>query len=123
MSDQPTSSAERDAQPPAGAPPSAPPPTQNGKRRPVSAPQSGTPGTPGGSPQGGTPQGQRKPPQRKPQGGPNRRDEMDFGHIMRTVLLWAAMLLGVVVLVVIFNRSNNPTEVEISTSEYQRLLD
>ncbi len=48
---------------------------------------------------------------------------MDFGHIMRTVLLWAAMLLGVVILVVIFNRSSNPPEIEVSTTEYQRLLD
>jgi cell division protease FtsH len=47
---------------------------------------------------------------------------MDFGQIMRTVLVWASMLLGVVVLVVIFNRTNNPQETEVSTTAYQQLL-
>jgi cell division protease FtsH len=50
------------------------------------------------------------------------REEMDFGHIMRTVLLWAVLLLGVIFLVVIFNRNNNPAEVEVSVTEYQQLL-
>ena len=91
--------------------PQGAPPSTNGKRRPVST------GTPG--PQQPRPQTPRKPASSG--GGP--KDEMDFGHIMRTVLLWAAMLLGVVFLVVIFNRNNNPGEIEVSTTEYQRLLD
>ncbi|HET6401076.1 MAG TPA: ATP-dependent zinc metalloprotease FtsH [Candidatus Kapabacteria bacterium] len=41
---------------------------------------------------------------------------------MRTVLLWVVLLLGVVFLVVIFNRSNTPAEVEVSVTEYQTLL-
>ena len=89
-----------------------PAPKTNGKRRPVST------GTPSQQPQ--RPQTMNK--QNSSTGGGPRKDEMDFGHIMRTVLLWAAMLLGVVVLVVIFNRNNNPGEKEVSTSEYQRLL-
>ncbi|HWF44306.1 MAG TPA: ATP-dependent zinc metalloprotease FtsH [Candidatus Kapabacteria bacterium] len=101
------------------------PPTQNGKgrkgrQRPVST------GVPGES---GKPQPQKAPgnplkgARRAPAGGGNRKDEMDFGHIMRTVLLWAAMLLGVVVLIVVFNSRNNPTEAEITTTDYQNLLD
>jgi cell division protease FtsH len=101
------------------------PPIQNGKgrngrQRPVSTgvpPQSGKPQPKKGS---GSP---LKGPRRAPTGGGNRKDEMDFGHIMRTVLLWAAMLLGVVVLIVVFNSRNNPTEAEITTTDYQNLLD
>ena len=78
------------------------------KRRPVSLPKD-----PGAN-------GQRRGRPRS--GGPPRREEMDFGHIMRTVLLWAVLLLGVVFLVVIFNRNNNPAEVEVSVTEYQQLL-
>ena len=72
------------------------------------------------------PNGQQKPTGKRPQGArrsqQQRREEMDFGHIMRTVLLWVVLLLGVVFLVVIFNRSNNPAEVEVSVTEYQTLL-
>ena len=85
---------------------------RNGHRRPVSST--------GGTSQPRKPAGQRRVPMGA---GGNRKDEMDFGHIMRTVLLWAAMLLGVVVLIVVFNSRNNPTEAEISTSDYQSLLD
>ncbi len=69
-----------------------------------------------------------KAPSQKRAGGPGpkrpmpQREEMDFGHIMRTVLLWAVLLLGVIFLVVIFNRNNNPAEVEVSVTEYQQLL-
>ncbi len=70
--------------------------------------------------------GQQSAPKRTGGQGPRRSsqqgEEMDFGHIMRTVLLWAVLLLGVIFLVVIFNRNNTPTEVEISVTEYQRLL-
>ena len=59
------------------------------------------------------------PPPKQPS---QQREEMDFGHIMRTVLLWAVLLLGVIFLVVIFNRNNNPAEVEVSVTEYQKLL-
>ena len=59
------------------------------------------------------------PPQKRPA---SQGEEMDFGHIMRTVLLWAVLLLGVIFLVVIFNRNNNPAEVEVSVTEYQKLL-
>ncbi len=84
---------------------------QNGRRRPVSMPQGGK-----------RTNGQRRPNAPRPQGQPPRREEMDFSHIMRTVLLWAVLLLGVVFLVVIFNRNNNAPEVEVSTTEYQNLL-
>ncbi len=86
---------------------------KNGQRRPVSVPKGSTQAK-----QGQRPGGARRPnPNRPPQ-----REEMDFGHIMRTVLLWAVLLLGVVFLVVIFNRSNNAGEVVVSVTEYQMLL-
>jgi cell division protease FtsH len=70
--------------------------------------------------------GQQSAPKRMGGSGQKRptppREEMDFGHIMRTVLLWAVLLLGVIFLVVIFNRNNNPAEVEVSVTEYQQLL-
>src|SRR5437899_2647112 len=72
-------------------------PNKNGRRRPVSA-QPGQKRTNGAKPSGA----------RRPAGGPPKKEEMDFGHIMRTVLLWAAMLLGVIVLIVIFNKNSNP---------------
>jgi cell division protease FtsH len=108
-------SQEPQTPPTAEAPPPAP--KTNGKRRPVSNGSA--------TPQPGSPlNGREKRPQApRKSGTPPRKEEMDFGHIMRTVLLWAAMLLGVVVLVVIFNRNNNPTEVEVTTTEYQKLLD
>jgi len=69
----------------------------------------------------------QKPAPKRFSGPPSKRpspqgEEMDFGHIMRTVLLWAVLLLGVIFLVVIFNRNNNPAEVEVSVTEYQQLL-
>ncbi len=70
--------------------------------------------------------GQQSPQKRSGGLGQKRptppREEMDFGHIMRTVLLWVVLLLGVIFLVVIFNRNNNPAEVEVSVTEYQTLL-
>jgi cell division protease FtsH len=86
-------------------------PNKNGRRRPVSSSQGQRKGPAGG-----------RPGMKRPGGTPGKKEEMDFGHIMRTVLLWAAMLLGVIVLIVIFNKSGNPGEVEVSTTEYQRLL-
>jgi len=94
----------------------------SGKKRPVSLPKgsgsNGRPAKTGKSQAGGNRAG--TPGSRR--GGPPRGEEMDFGHIMRTVLLWAVLLLGVVFLVVIFNRSNTPAEVEVSVTEYQTLL-
>src|SRR4051812_37286634 len=87
-------SAPAPEQPQGGSQP--PPPKQNGKRRPVSAPK-------GTAQRGNGRASQRRPQQGGQKGSPKGREEMDFGHIMRTVLLWAAMLLGVIVLVVIFN--------------------
>ncbi|HEY3876681.1 MAG TPA: ATP-dependent zinc metalloprotease FtsH [Candidatus Kapabacteria bacterium] len=87
-------------------------PSKNGKR-PVSVPK----GSPQAAKQAKKPGQRRANPNRTPQ-----REEMDFGHIMRTVLLWAVLLLGVVFLVVIFNRNSNPAEIEVSVTEYQTLL-
>ncbi len=89
----------------------APKPKRNGaaKKRPVSVPN-------------GNQKAAGKRPQSSRRGAPQPREEMDFGHIMRTVLLWVVLLLGVVFLVVIFNRTNNPQEVEVSVTEYQTLL-
>ncbi len=85
----------------------------NGKRRPVSvAPDKANGQKP-------APKRFSGPPQKQPS---QQREEMDFGHIMRTVLLWAVLLLGVIFLVVIFNRNNNPAEVEVTVTEYQQLL-
>ena len=102
-----------------GAPQSGSPANASSpKRRPVST------GTDQNS--GGTPGSQQRKPQsspRRPSGGGPNKEEMDLGRIMRTVLLWAALFLGVVLLVVVFSRNGNPAEVEVSTSEYQRLLD
>jgi cell division protease FtsH len=85
----------------------------SGKRRPVSvAPDKANGQKP-------APKRFSGPPQKRPT---SQGEEMDFGHIMRTVLLWAVLLLGVIFLVVIFNRNNNPAEVEVTVTEYQQLL-
>ena len=123
-----------------GAPANTPPTASGAKRRPVSTGLNGNngPATNGSGNSGSGNNGVGNNgvgnsgggmnPQRKPQGarkpsGPQNKDEMDLGRIMRTVLLWAALFLGVVLIVVVFSRNNNPAEVEVSTSEYQRLLD
>ena len=89
-------------------------PEANGKPRPE-RPKSVNNKRPASGGPARRPNGQRKP-------GAPRKEDMDFSHIMKTVMLWAAMLLGVVVLVVIFNKQNNPPEVEISATDYQHLL-
>lgn len=87
------------------------PASPNGKRRPLVGqnPRSGKQG--GG--QGG----------KRPNGG-NRRpgEDMNLGHIMRTVMLWVAMLIGVFVLVMIFQKRTEPQEIEIDTTYYEQLL-
>jgi cell division protease FtsH len=98
-------------------------PPQSGKpakKRPVSMPNGSGNGKSSGKP--GKPQTPGSRGVHRPAGGGSPREEMDFGHIMRTVLLWAVLLLGVVFLVVIFNRSNTPAESEVSVTQYQTLL-
>ncbi len=70
------------------------------------------------------PQSQRP---RSTTGGPKKPvrregEEMNFGHIMRTAMLWVAMLIGVFVIVMIFNKRNEIPEAEISMTTYQQLL-
>src|ERR1017187_4570240 len=84
-----------------------------GRRRPVSVPPDQVNNRPAGQPDKKTPVRPRDP---------KRAEEMDFSRIMRTVLLWAVLLLGVIFLVVVFNRNNGPQEVEVTTTEYQTLL-
>ncbi len=117
MSDTTPTNGQQSGQTPASVGENTPPVAEKKatgeKRRPVSvAPDKGN--------------GQQSAPKRMGGSGQKRstppREEMDFGHIMRTVLLWAVLLLGVIFLVVIFNRNNNPAEVEVSVTEYQQLL-
>jgi len=112
------SAAPSQEQPGSAAP--APKRANGAKKRPVSVSK----GQSSNGTQPGKPQAKKSPagtPARRTAGG-GPREEMDFGHIMRTVLLWVVLLLGVVFLVVIFNRSNTPAEVEVSVTEYQTLL-
>ncbi len=93
----------------------------SGRKRPVSVGNGQAPKDERSS--GRKPQSSRGPrPQGSRRGAPPRGEEMDFRHIMRTALLWVVLLLGVVFLVLIFNRTNNPAEVEVSVTEYQTLL-
>jgi cell division protease FtsH len=66
-----------------------------------------------------TPGRMTRPGQKRPR---REGDEMNLGHIMRTVMLWVAMLVGVFVIVIIFNKRNETPEPEISMSEYEGLL-
>ncbi len=122
--EQPAAAQGSGAQQPASTTQDAPARKNGAKKRPVSLP--GSNGKQAGKSQGGKPQAGSTAPRgaNRPSGGgpPRGGEEMDFGHIMRTVLLWAVLLLGVVFLVVIFNRSNTPVEVEVSVTEYQTLL-
>src|ERR1700679_1015983 len=71
-----------------------------GRRRPVSVPPDQVNNRPAAQPD--------KKNAVRPPGAPKRAEEMDFSRIMRTVLLWAVLLLGVIFLVVVFNRNNGP---------------
>jgi cell division protease FtsH len=117
MSDNTPTNGQQEGQTPASVgentPPVAEKKASGEKRRPVSVAPDKVNG------QKTAPKRFSGPPAKRPS---PQGEEMDFGHIMRTVLLWAVLLLGVIFLVVIFNRNNNPAEVEVSVTEYQQLL-
>jgi cell division protease FtsH len=94
----------------------------DGDRRPKSVPPKNAGQRPDQNRRPAQPGGQRpmRPTGRKQ---PNRdADEMNLGHIMRNVMLWVAMLVGVFVIFFIFQRSKEPVETEISMTKYEELL-
>jgi cell division protease FtsH len=67
------------------------------------------------------------PPERKPGLNPKRgtsgpNGENNMNQIIKTVMLWLLMIVGVYALIRIFNPSGDPQEVEVSTTYYQQLL-
>ena len=65
----------------------------------------------------------RKPVRpRMPRKGPNGDDEGSIGRIMRTVLVWLTIFVGVAVIFMIM-KSAGTQPVPVSYNQYQELLD